>query len=46
MNHHHRNRLVATICGLALLAAGCGSSESSTTSAPAETSTPSLTYAV
>ena len=46
MNHHHRNRLVAAICCLALLAAGCGSSESPTTSAPAETSTPSLTYAV
>ncbi len=51
MNHHHRNRLVATTCGLAVLAAGallttaCGSAQPSTTSATAETSTPSLTYA-
>ncbi len=51
MNHHHRDRLVATICGLAVLAAGgllttgCASAQPSTTSATAETSTPSLTYA-
>jgi predicted dienelactone hydrolase len=51
MNHHHRDRFVATICGLAVLAAGgllttgCTSAQPSTTSAPAETSTPSLTYA-
>ena len=51
MNHHRRDRLVATICGLAVLAAGgllttgCASAQPSTTSATAETSTPSLTYA-
>ena len=51
MNHHHRDRLVATICGLAVLAAGgllttgCASAQPSTTSATAKTSTPSLTYA-
>jgi predicted dienelactone hydrolase len=51
MNHHHRDRLVATIYGLAVLAAGglltagCAMRQTSTTSAPAETSTPSLTYA-
>ncbi len=50
MNHHHRDRFVATICGLAVLAAGllttgCTSAQPSTTSPPAETSTPSLTYA-
>ncbi len=51
MNHHHRDRLVATICGLAALTAGallttaCGSAQPSTTSATAETSTASLTYA-
>jgi predicted dienelactone hydrolase len=47
----HRGRLVATICGLAVLVAGgllttgCTAAQPSTTSAPAETSTPSLTYA-
>ena len=46
MNHRHRDRLVATICGLAVIAAaGCASTQSSTTSTTAETSTPSLTYA-
>ncbi len=50
MNHHHRDRLVATISGLAVLAAGllttgCTSAQPSTTSATAKTSTPSLTYA-
>lgn len=50
MNPHHRDRLVATICGLAVLAAGllttgCTSAQPSTTSATAKTSTPSLTYA-
>ena len=55
MNHHHRDRLVATFRGLAavvsagLLAAGCASEEPSTTSTTATTtstsSTPSLTYA-
>lgn len=51
MNHHHRDRHVTTICGLAVLAAGgllitgCASAQPSTTSATAETSTPSLTYA-
>lgn len=51
MNHHHRNRLVATICGLAALAAGgllttgSASAASSATSATAETPTPALTYA-
>jgi predicted dienelactone hydrolase len=55
MNHHHRDRLVVTICGLAALAAGglltgCGSDEPSanpSTISPTttETSTPSLTYA-
>lgn len=51
MNHHRRDRFVATIRGLAALAAGgllttgCTSAQPSTTSAPAETSTPSLTYA-
>ena len=48
---HHRNRLVTTVCGLAILVAGgllttgCTSAQPSTTSAPTETSTPSLTYA-
>ena len=58
MNHHHRDRLVATFRGLAavvaagLLAAGCGSEQPSanSTSTPAATSptssTLSLTYAV
>ena len=46
MNHHHRHRIVAAICGLAVLAAaGCASSESSTAQSTAETSTPSLAYA-
>lgn len=51
MNHHHPNRLVATIRGLAVLAAGgllaaaCASAQPSTTSATAKTTTPSLTYA-
>ena len=51
MNHHHRDRFVATICGLAVLAApvllttGGASAQPSTTSATAKTSTPSLTYA-
>ena len=50
MNHPHRDRLVATICGLAALAAGgllagCASDQPSTTPATTETSTPSLTYA-
>lgn len=57
MNHHHRDRLLATICGLAalatggLLTAGCTSEQPSATSPTAETSTsaanspPSLTYA-
>ncbi|MEO7398848.1 MAG: alpha/beta fold hydrolase [Ilumatobacteraceae bacterium] len=50
MNHHHRDPLVATFRGLAavvatgLLAAGCASEQSSTTSTTAIT-TPSLTYA-
>ena len=49
--NHYRDRLVATICGLAVLAAGgllttgCTSAQQSTTSVPAETSTPPLTYA-
>ena len=48
---HHRNRLVSTICGLAILTAGgllttgSVSAQPSTTSATAKTSTPSLTYA-
>ena len=48
---HHRNRLVTTVCGLAvlvaggLLTAGSTSAQPSTTLATAETSTPSLTYA-
>jgi predicted dienelactone hydrolase len=48
MNHHHRDRRVATFRGLAvvtlagLLAAGCASDEPSTTSTPA-TSTPATT---
>ena len=47
----HRNRLVTTVCGLAvfvaggLLTTGSTSAQPSTTSAPAETSTSSLTYA-
>lgn len=54
MNHHHRDRLVAVIRGIAVLAAagllatGCATTRSaqpSTTSATTETSTPSLTYA-
>ena len=51
MNHHHRDRLVATICGFAVLAAagllttGSASAQPSTASATAKTSTPSLTYA-
>ena len=51
MNHHHRDRLVAAVRGLAvlavagLLATGCASAQPSTTSATPETSTPSLTYA-
>ncbi len=51
MNHHHRDRLVATIRGLTiltaagLLTAACASARTSTTSATAKTSTPSLTYA-
>ncbi|MFL6134767.1 MAG: alpha/beta hydrolase family protein [Nocardioidaceae bacterium] len=49
--NHYRDRLVATICGLAVLAAGgllttgCTSAQQSTTSVPAETSTPPLAYA-
>jgi predicted dienelactone hydrolase len=49
--NHHRDRLVATVCGLAVLVAGgllttgCTSAQPSTTPATAETSTPSLTYA-
>lgn len=48
--NHHRDRLVATICGLAVLAAGLlttgsTSAQPSTTSAMTKTSTPSLTYA-
>ena len=49
--NHYRDRLVATICGLAVLAAGgllttgCTSAQQSTTSVPAETLTPPLTYA-
>ncbi|MFN0026328.1 MAG: alpha/beta hydrolase family protein [Acidimicrobiales bacterium] len=55
MNHHHRDRRVASFRGLAavvaagLLAAGCASEEPSTTSTPATstptTTTPALTYA-
>ncbi len=50
MNHHHRDRLVTTICGLAVLAAGLlttgsTSAQPSTTPATAETSAPPLTYA-
>jgi predicted dienelactone hydrolase len=54
MNHHHRDRLVAIIRGLAVLAAagllatGCATTRSaqpSTTSATTEISTPALTYA-
>ena len=48
--NRHRDRLVTTICGLAVLAAGllttgCTSAQPSTTSATEKTSTPSLTYA-
>ena len=48
MNHHHRDRFVSTLRGLAvvaaagLLAAGCGSEQSSSTPTA---STPSLSYA-
>jgi len=48
--HHHRNRLVATVCGLAVLVAGglqttgSASAQPSTTSATAETSKPSLPF--
>ena len=51
MNHHHRDRLVATFRGLAVLAAagllttGCATTRSSTPSVMTETTTPSLTYA-
>ena len=51
MNHQHRDRLVTTICGLAVLASagllttGSASAQPSTTSATTKTSTPSLTYA-
>jgi len=51
VNHHHRDRLVATVRSLAVLAAGgllttgCASAQSSTAAVTAETSTPSLTYA-
>lgn len=51
MHLHHRDRLVATIRGLAVLTAaatltaGCASAETSTAPAPKETSTPALTYA-
>ena len=50
MKRHYRDGLVATICGLAVIAAaGCASTKSSTTSTTAETTaeatTPSLTYA-
>ena len=50
MKRHHRDRLVATICGLAVIAAaGCASTQPSaqppTTSATTEASPPSLTYA-
>jgi len=50
MKRHHRDRLVATICGLAVIAAaGCASTQPSaqppTTSATSEASPPSLTYA-
>lgn len=52
-HHHQHHRLVATICGLAALAAGglltgCGSDEPSatpSTTSATQTSTPSLTYA-
>jgi predicted dienelactone hydrolase len=49
--NHYRDRLVATICGLAVLAAGglltigYTSAQQSTTSVPADTSTPPLAYA-
>jgi predicted dienelactone hydrolase len=48
---HHRNRLLTTVCGLAVLVAGgllttgSTSAQPSVTLATAETSTPSLTYA-
>ncbi len=50
MKHHHRDRLVATICVVTVLAAGLlttgsATAQPSTTSATPKTSTPSLTYA-
>lgn len=49
MNHHHRDRLVSTICGLAafaaggLLTAGCASVEPATTSTTPASTTPTTT---
>lgn len=51
MKHRQRNRVVATMCGLAVLATagplttGSASAQPSTTTATATTSTPSLKYA-
>jgi predicted dienelactone hydrolase len=51
MHHHHRDRLVATLRRLAvvaasgLLATGCASEQSSSTAPTLTTSTPSLSYA-
>lgn len=48
MNHHHRDRLVATMCGLAALAAGglltgCASDQPSATTATTSTTTSATT---
>jgi predicted dienelactone hydrolase len=45
MHLHHRNRLIATICGVAVLATACGSDEPSSTSTTLPTSVPSLSHA-
>ncbi len=51
MNHHHRHRLVATICGAAVIAtaglatSGSASAQAPTTSSTAKTAMPSLAYA-
>ncbi len=46
MKRHHRDRLLATIGGLAVIAAaGCASTQPSAQPSTSETSTPSLTYA-